>query len=181
MKKSLITILMAAIVALSFCSCASIPKKVKEGSSLVIGRLEADVSYYSNNTGIDIDLNGTYHREIQLIIENTETGKKTTIRPDKNGYFYLSNLQPNTTYNYVWAQVTVESTSASRWVNFDIRNWSFTPYEDTVINLGTLRFALDGQRNRVTWSSYEFPQVAEHFKSVAGNSEWANVDIYDYK
>lgn len=179
MKKSLISLLTLLSLTLCLCSCGSIPKKIKEGTSLVIGRLEAEATYYPAD-GTGIDFNGIYHKSIQLKIINTETGKEVTIRPDKNGYFYLNNLNADQTYNLLWAQVTAESTSATRWVSFNITNWSFTPYEGTVINLGTIRFALDGQRNRVAWSSYEFDEVREHFESVAKDSEWISIDVYDY-
>ena len=98
MKKSILFNLLALSAVVFLTSCATLPKKVKPGDSLVIGRVEINVHDYGTFDGIN--LNETDISEVELVLKDVISGKEKLIRPNKDGFLYITGLTPHRTYAF---------------------------------------------------------------------------------
>lgn len=186
MKKSLknyfLFCLIAAFNAVFFMSCASLPKTVKSGDTLVIGRVEVKAHDYPVFNGTV--MNGTFHSNIVLEFTDYDTGVKRNIKPNKDGCFFIKNFKPNATYGIT--KVTYEVKNAAQnggvscFVNIPSPNW-FTPVDNKVINLGCTYFDFDGSRNWVTWNKANHFYVKQFFQDLQDETEWYDKEIIDLR
>lgn len=171
-------VVLAAVAMLS--SCASLPKKVKPGEGLVIGRAAFTVQNVAPYEGQK--LNGTYKDGIKLTLVDWDTQAKKEIVLDKDGYFYLSNLNPNHQYTFTRADLGIKLNSGAYefWIQMGNPKL-FSPKEGQVLNLGYLFLTLNGANNSATWDYSSHYLVKENFQALEEDSEWLDMPIVDLR
>lgn len=179
MKKSLLIAAVIAFVAI-LSSCASIPKKVKDGDTLLIGRTEVYVHDYPDYQ--DVKINGIYYDHIELTISCVQNNSKKIVRPNKDGYFYITGLTPHYSYYISSAKFTAGSTSGYYYtITLDMSSYEkdFIPYENAVVNMGCLNIDFNGENNYANWS-YSRPEIVKaNFDTIDSDSQWHDMDYYE--
>ena len=89
MKKSLFFVLMVFCSAI-FVSCASLPKTVKPGDTLVIGRAEAYLHDFLQFE--DVDFKGRKLSGIEITIKEVNTGKRFITKTERLGFRILKYI-----------------------------------------------------------------------------------------
>lgn len=182
MKKYCLFSLLTIVAASFFISCASLPKKVKPGDTLVIGRVEVKAHDYGIFNGTV--LNGTFHSNIELEFTQQDTGIKRNVKPNKDGCFFIKSFKPDTTYGIT--KVTYEVKNAAQdggVLNSVVINnpkW-FTAADNKIINLGCTYFDFDGSKNWVTINTTNHFYVKQFFQDLEEDSEWYDKDIIDLR
>lgn len=162
-------------------SCSSLPKTVKAGDTLVIGRVTCSLTGYEDYG--EVKVNGRYTKGIELKVLDTIDNKEYTVRTDDDGYFYLKNLPPHHACTVTFVKVTKSGVSGngySVWIDIQPNSRKiFIPYKEMVVNLGTTDYYFDGKKNWVNWENINYTQVSVHFKQLEEKSEWLEKKIYD--
>lgn len=161
-------------------SCVSIPKKVKNGDTLVIGQVTVNGHGYKvfpeeNN----LTLNGFHTDNIEVTIAEWDTGKERKMIIPKDGFFYWTGLKANETYIIKKVEYKVTAPSGA-WVNAwidQVTNMSFIPKENTVVNIGINHFDFNGVSNWVEWNRNYWGDTQNHFKGLELDSEWMKKSI----
>lgn len=176
-KINLFTILSLVLI---LSSCASLPKTVKAGEALVIGRAEFVTRNFAPYEGYNV--NGDYKSGITLTLSDWDSGKQQKVEVDKDGYFYLTKLNPDHQYTFVRADLVtaVGSGAYQFWIQMS-PPFFFSPKEGSVLNLGTLNLDLDGAKNWATWNYSNHYRVKENFKNLDEDSEWLDMPIIDHR
>ena len=181
MKKSLLFSVLTLVIAVSFMSCASLPKKVKPGDTLVIGRVEVKTSGYENF--MDVEFNGIFHDGIELTIRDQITGKERTVLPNKDGCFYITGLKAHGTYGISKLKLTRHGISgAYSWLEFEIPNPKvIIPYDNMVVNTGCLYIYFDYTAGQVSWETKNHFYVNQFFQELEEDSEWFEKKMYNQR
>jgi len=162
-------------------SCATLPKKVKENDTLVIGQIHCTSSGYKKYK--DVEINGTYSTGIEMTVLDTITSREYKVLPDKEGYFYIKNLPTHHACCISFVKATrMASSGNGYYVSISIppeQRKLFIPYKNQVVNLGTIDYFFDGSRNWVTWDYKGFSGVNYHFLNLDEDSEWLSKKIYE--
>jgi len=180
MKKSLLFSL-SALFALFFLSCASIPKTVNPGDTLVIGRVEITAHDYKRTN--DVEINGTYYSEVELTLKDMISGSEKLIKPDENGCFYISGLKAHGTYGFTKVQFLAmanDGHGVKLWVDIS-QPRTFIPYDNQVVNIGCTYYDFNGAKNWVTWDVRNFFYVQECFNDLEDESEWFDKPIVEQR
>lgn len=138
MKKSIFSILCAALVALALSGCASISEPGEQNDSLLYGNIVYNFKCYPNNHGFPENDSKTNGIEIQ--IENLKTKKTYFINSKSNGEIIRQNL-PEGVYRLKKIQRGFKVTNG--WaddmvIEFDNDDYRFAINADTVTNLGQI-------------------------------------------
>ena len=181
MKKYYLFSLLTIVAACFFMSCASLPKTVKPGDTLVIGRVEVKAHDYSLFSGTN--LNGTFHSDVELEISEQVSGRKVTIKPNKDGCFYIKGLKAG--YSYAVTKVSYMALKdggggVKMSVNISYPKY-FLAIDNKVVNLGCTYYDFDGAKNWVTWETKNHYYVKEFFNDLQEESEWYDKSIVDYR
>lgn len=183
MKKvfDLVKILLGTAVAVMLVSCASIPKKVKPGDTLVIGRIEVDIKGAQNFE--DVEFNGRFHDGIELTIMESKTKKEKTIYPDEDGFFYISGLKAHEPYQIKSMKITRYGYSgASMWHELPVAGAkNFIPYDNIVVNIGCLNYDIDYEANYYETNYSNYYYVKDCFERLNFESEWFDKEIVDQR
>lgn len=165
---------------LMLASCASVPKKVKPGTGLVIGRTTFTVQNCAPYEGQK--LNGSYKNGVKLTLVDWDTQAQKEILADDEGYFYLPKLNPDHQYTFTRAEVAIKLNNGvySFWVQMGNPKF-FSPVEGEVLNLGYLFVTLNCQNNMADWDYSSHYLVKENFLEIAEDSEWATMPIEDLR
>lgn len=171
------TVLLLSLISIS---CASVPKKMKKGDSMVIGKVDVEAVNYPVSVG-DVNFNGHYMEGNEIIIRNIKTGKEKSITTDKDGYFYVSGLIPHDTYEITTLKVThYENSGSGITVTTEFSSpRQFVVYDNIVVNLGATFYTLDGSTNMTSWEITSYYLVKQYFQEIAAESEWLNAEIID--
>ncbi len=180
MKKSYFFVLCSFVVAILFMSCATLPKTVKPGDTLVIGRVEIKAHDYALYNGYE--MNGTFHSDVELELTEQSSGKKRNIKPNKDGCFYIKGLKPECTYGFTKATYKVNHSNgyAYCWVEIPEPRW-FTPIDNKVINIGCTYYDFDGSKHLVSWNTTNHFYVRQFFEDIDEESEWFEKDVIDLR
>lgn len=132
--------------------------------SHIVGRLLGTVHplpgfFRNNNTLV---ANNDYPEFLGFRFVNSQSGKKTNMRPDSNGYFSKS-LEPGT---WVLERFRKDRPSGDAVKVFEIM--TFDVPERALVNLGTIRIVLEGE-----------PQ--ETFRIRAGEQKGTYIYTYNYE
>lgn len=176
MKKVLqLFTIIAAVTMLA--SCASLPKKVKKGDSLVIGQVEVRTLGYENYE--DVKFNGTFHDGIELTITDVKTNKEIKVSPDKEGYFYITGLKPHESYRISKFKLTRYGNSgASTWIEPDVYDQrTFIAYDNIVVNTGLHAFTSNWLAKEFIYEIKKHNSVKNHFLEQDFDSEWMDKEI----
>ena len=187
MKKSIFSILCAALVALALSGCASISEPGEQNNSLLYGNIVYNFKCYPNNHGFPENDSKTNGIEIQ--IENLKTKKTYFINSKSNGEIIRQNL-PEGVYCLKRIQRGFKVTNG--WaddmkINFETNNYRFAINADTVTNLGQIDVNIDivnidvtrfTWRPRVIWDK-DFDKAyntyaSNHIESSWLDKEWLN-------
>jgi len=162
-------------------SCATLPKKVKEGDTLIIGQITCSLSGYDNYEkgkpkGLSKD-------KIEAKVLDVNTNKEYNVVPDKDGFFFLKNLPAHHACVISYIKVTrTDPNGSGYYVTFEVpasQRKVMIPYSDAVVNAGTYKYYFDGKRNWVTWENTGNSAVNVHFKQMNEDSEWFEKKMYD--
>lgn len=160
-------------MALTFISCATLPKTVNSGDTLTIGRIEMELSGYDDNT-----FNGKQYSGIEMYIREPIGSERITVRPDKEGYFYIKNLKPNTSYIVCGFKFTARSGAAIEWPD-SFWDLFITKDDSCILNIGTYSIKYNSRTNQQEYFN-GFPFIVkENFKSLEEDSEWLSKPIID--
>lgn len=181
MKKNRISTVFALSLLLVLSSCASIPKKVKPGDTLVIGRAEIFTHDYAKYN--DIDLNGIFHSEMELTLKDMVFGKERIIKPNEDGCFYISGLRAHGTYGFTKVVYSVHNNDGSGVkMSVNISNpKTFIPYDNIVVNIGCTYYDFDGITNYVTWQTRNHYYVQQFYEDLDQESEWFDKEIVNQR
>jgi len=178
MKKSFILL---SLLSILFVSCASVPKAVKPGDTLVIGNLSCIMLGYKNYE--DVNLNGTIKEGVELtIMDLKKYSDVKTVKTDKNGFFVITGLTPHE--SYCISKIKISKTgnsgaSLTTGLEFTPENrHGFVAYDNAVVNIGTTTYTFNGRDNWVNWSFDEYWEAERMFKQEAAESEWLTKQIY---
>lgn len=157
-------------------SCATLPKEVKEGDTLVIGGFEVQTTGY-NDTGygrIKSEVKGG----IKIHVTDAKSGKEYLYTTNKDGYVYMKNLKAHESYYVSKVEMNVSGSKGtfSTWVDMP-KNDIFIPYDRTVVNIGIKYFVFDGENHRVSWETKGHEIVEFDFSCLDVDSEWMSKDI----
>lgn len=181
MKKSVVfKSLLICMLAVCFASCASIPKKVQKGDTLVIGYVSV-ASILNNSDNREFGgRDQTITRNIEVTIENVKNNEKRVVYTDKNGYLFITGLKAHEPYRItkVLFKVNGNAGSSTTWVNL-YNTESFIPYENAVVNIGCTKYIFNQKINQVTYETKDHFRMRSVFKEVSEGSEWADAKIYD--
>lgn len=187
MKKSIFSILCAALVALALSGCASISEPAEKAETLLYGNIVYNFKCYPNNHGFPENDSKTNGIEIQ--IENLKTKKTYFINSKSNGEIIRQNL-PEGVYRLKKIQRGFKVTNG--WaddivVNLDDNSYRFAVNADTVTNLGQIDVNIDIVNIDVTqfsWqSNYSWNKdfdkayntyASNHIESSWLDKEWLN-------
>lgn len=177
MKKNLSLILALTLVFL-LTSCASVPKKIKPGDSLVIGQAKIQSRGYKD-TGYG-NMNGTFKGGIEITIKDLNTNKEKVIKTDKDGYFFVKGLAPHNPHQISKVKMTVSGNNGtySTWVEFTNAE-IFIPYDNLVTNIGCTTYIFDGKTNTVWFECRDHYKMRSVFKERSEGTEWQDKKIYD--
>lgn len=178
MKKNVfyIGILLSAFLLVS---CVSLPKKVKEGDTLVMGRFTVNGFGYDEWKEYNISLNGYHTDNITVTIAEWETGKEKIYQIPNDGYFYWTGLKADELYIIKRIEYKVLHNSGAyvnAWVD-NVTNMSFTPKEETVVNIGVNHFDFNGTTNWSEWNRDYWGDTKNHFVGLGIETEWLSKDI----
>lgn len=187
MKKSIFSILCAALIALSFSGCASVSEPAEKAETLLYGNIVYNFKCYPNNHGFPENDSKTNGIEIQ--IENLKTKKTYFINSKSNGEIIRQNL-PEGVYRLKKIQRGFKVTNG--WaddmvINLDDNSYRFAVNADTVTNLGQIDVNIDIVNIDVTqfsWqSNYSWNKdfdkayntyASNHIESSWLDKEWLN-------
>ena len=187
MKKSIFSILCAALVALALSGCASISEPAEKAETLLYGNIVYNFKCYPNNHGFPENDSKTNGIEIQ--IENLKTKKTYFINSKSNGEIIRQNL-PEGVYRLKKIQRGFKVTNG--WaddivINLDDNSYRFAVNADTVTNLGQIDVNIDIVNIDVTqfsWqSNYSWNKdfdktyntyASNHIESSWLDKEWLN-------
>lgn len=168
------------LCAFVLTSCVSLPKKAKAGDTLVIGQVTVTGHGYKvYKEQNDLTLNGFHTDNIEVTIAEWNSGKEKKMIIPNDGYFYWTGLKANETYIIKKVEYKVTAPSGA-WVNVwidKVTNMSFTPAEDTVVNIGLNHFDFNGTSNWCEWNRNYWGDVERHFISLDVESEWLEKNI----
>lgn len=155
MKKSIFSILCAALVALALSGCASISEPAEKAETLLYGNIVYNFKCYPNNHGFPENDSKTNGIEIQ--IENLKTKKTYFINSKSNGEIIRQNL-PEGVYRLKKIQRGFKVTNG--WaddmvINLDDNSYRFAVNADTVTNLGQIDVNIDIVNIDVTQFSWQ--------------------------
>lgn len=181
MKKSLLFSFLALCALMLFASCATLPKKVKPGDSLVIGRVEINVHDYGTFDGVN--LNETDISEVELVLKDVIYGKEKIIRPNKDGFLYITGLTPHRTYAFTHLKFSVVANDGHGGIfNTDLPQIrSFIAYDNIIVNIGCTSFDYNGAKSWVSWKTSNYYYVKENFESLDEESEWFDKEILEQR
>ncbi len=168
--------------AILLSSCATLPKTVADGDTLIIGQIRCTLSGYDENIGAK--LNGVFTKDVEITVLDVNENKEYFYRPDKDGYIFMTNLPPHHACCISKVKVTARAYSGNGgWsVGLDIQPEQrkiLIPWDNKVVNMGCLDFYFDGKRNWVNWEYSNHSAVNVHFKQLSDNSEWMMKEVYD--
>lgn len=187
MKKSIFSILCAALIALSFSGCASVSEPAEKAETLLYGNIVYNFKCYPNNHGFPENDSKTNGIEIQ--IQNLKTKKVYFINSKSNGEIIRRNL-PEGVYRLKKIQRGFKVTNG--WaddmvINLDDNSYRFAVNADTVTNLGQIDVNIDIVNIDVTqfsWqSNYSWNKdfdkayntyASNHIESSWLDKEWLN-------
>lgn len=180
MKKYCLFSLLTIVAASFFMSCASLPKTLKPGDTLIIGYAEIKAHDFTLYSGTN--LNGTFHSDVELEISEQVSGRKVTVKPNREGYFYVKGLKAG--YSYAITKVSYMAErdgggGVKMTVNVAYPKY-FVAIDNKVVNLGCTYYDFDGSKNWVTWVTRNHHQVKVFFESLQDESEWYEKDIVEY-
>lgn len=180
MKKSFFLVLCSLVIPILFMSCATLPKTVKPGDTLVIGRVEIKAHDYKMFG--EYDMNGIFHSDVELELVEQATGRIRKITPNKDGCFYISRLKANSTYGFKKATYKVFKSNGYAWCSVDIPEprW-FVASDNIVVNLGCTYYDFDGKNNWASWKTTNHFYVKQFFHDIDEESEWFEKDIIDLR
>ena len=181
MKKSFNFCLTAIFLSILFMSCASLPKKVKPGDTLVIGRVEIKAHDIESYDGLN--MNGVFYSDVELELKEQLHGKTRIIKPNKNGCFYITGLKANYTYGFTKASYYVyKSDGGYVKMSVDIPEpkW-FVASDNIILNIGCTYYYFDGIKKWVTWETKNHYYVKEFFQELDEESEWFSKRIVDWR
>ena len=179
MKKSLLFTMIALCSAI-FVSCASLPKNVKPGDTLVIGRAEAYLHDYLPFA--DVDFTGRKLSGIEITIKEVNTGKRFVTKTNEDGCFIISRCKPGYSYAMETFKIIASGNSGARWVTLSFPNpRTFSAHDNFVVNLGGLYIDFDGKNNWATWEVKNHYYVKQFFEELDEESEWHNKEIIDLR
>lgn len=175
--KKVFSLISAIFLGSLLVSCASIPKKVNPGDTLVIGRVEVKTHDYIPYE--DIKINGTFHEGIEMTVKNVRSNKELIVKSNKDGCFFISNLVAGDTYEITHLKLTVYSNSgACQWIEVSFSNpRTFVPLDNQVLNIGCTYYDFDGANNWASWQTGNHNYVKEFFKDLPDESEWFEKEI----
>lgn len=175
MKKSsvigLFTVCMA--LAITLCSCVSMPKKVNADSTIVTGIFTIKADNYQG-----INVNGSlkgHTAEITIRDQMDGTLHSTLIMDD--GMYWFVNLPAE--HSFAVTQILLrDSEGGSVWVD-NPKFERFTPEKGKIVNLGNIDMFFDGSKNWVSWKLLDIQSVTYNFKKYAEKkeSEWADKKV----
>ena len=180
MKKSIL-FAMIALCSSILISCASLPKTVKPGDTLVIGRAEAYLHDYLAFE--DVDFKGRKLAGIEITIKEVNTGKKFIVKTDNDGCFITTKCKAGPSYALESFKITVSGNSgAQRSISVSFSNPRiFSAHDNCVVNLGGLYIDFDGKNNWATWEVKNHFYVKQFFEELDEESEWHNKQIIDLR
>lgn len=140
-------------------SCSSVPKTIKNGDTLIIGRITI----------------GQNDSEYLLVIKEVKSGKAKAVKTDSKGYFLIRGLKAGETYSYVEVKE-----GGGSWIKVPLNMKRFVPFENSVVNLGWMDFSFGGS-SYGSWRFKDYAEVRNFFFRMADqrDSEWFDADIHN--
>lgn len=179
MKKSLFFVLMVFCSAF-FVSCASLPKTVKPGDTLVIGRAEAYLHDFLQFE--DVDFKGRKLSGIEITIKEVNTGKKFITKTNNDGCFIIKNCKPGYSYAMETFKIFASGNAGGRWVSVSFPNPRvFSAHDNCIVNLGGLYIDFDGKNNWASWEVKNHFYVKQFFEEIDVDSEWHDKEMIDLR
>ncbi|MCR4954242.1 MAG: hypothetical protein K6A43_09230 [Treponema sp.] len=181
MKKVFPSILLTLLAAVFISSCSSIPKTVKPGDTLVIGRVEAYVHGYKQYE--DVKFDGRILGNMEITVRNVKTRKSFVVKTDKDGCFIINNCKPHEQYaleGYKLQIISNSGYSRTVWVTLSYPP-TFIAYDNQVINVGGIYLDFDGEKNVAFYEVKNHYYVKQFFEDFAAESEWADKPIVDWR
>lgn len=184
MKKSILSVLCAALVALSFAGCASISESGEQTDSLLYGNIVFNFKCYPNNHGFPENDSKTNGIEIQ--IENLKTKKTYFINSKSNGEILRQKL-PEGVYRIKKIQrgfKVVNGWADDIVIDFGNNDYRFAINANTVTNLGQIDVNIEIVNIDVTEftcrsSYYLNKDFSKAYNTYAGNhleSSWLDAE-----
>ena len=178
MKKYLLTFL-SVLLTMIFTSCVSIPKTIKDGSTLVIGKIKVDASGFKSDSDYG-NINGSYTGGAEVTVRDVIHGKEIVIHPDKQGFFYTTKLTAHGTYYISKVSITVNGNKGTRTMWFDFPpQTTFIPYEEAIVNIGNMNVYFNGNTNSVSWEIRDHYKVKKYFDELELETEWNDAQVYE--
>ncbi len=194
MKKSIFSILCAALVALALSGCASISEPGEQNDSLLYGNIVYNFKCYPNNHGFPENDSKTNGIEIQ--IENLKTKKTYFINSKSNGEIIRQKL-PEGVYRLKKIQrgfKIVNGWADDMVIEFDNDDYRFAINADTVTNLGQIDVNIEIVNIEVSQFSWrctyslnkDFDKAyntyaSNHIESSWLDKKWLNaIESYEY-
>ena len=181
MKKVFLFSLFTLLAAVLVMSCSSIPKTVKPGDTLVIGRAEAYVHGFKKFQ--DVKFDGRILGNMEITVREEKTDKKIMVRTDEDGCFIINKCKAHEKYAIEGYKLTVTSdtgASQSVWVTLYYPP-TFIAYDNQVINVGGIYIDFDGENKVATYEVKNHYYVKQFFEDMAAESEWADKPIVDWR
>lgn len=177
MKKSFF--LLCALLSVFLISCSSVPKTVKSGDSIAIGRIEANLHDYRPFE--DVEFKGRKTDGLELTFVDLDASKILHVKPNRDGFLMIKNFIPEHRYVADSMKITVTGTSGSQvslTINFTAKK-PFTLYENKVLNLGDVIVDCNGANNSCMLKVNSFVFARQYFKDLCEEeeSEWYDVEI----
>lgn len=169
-----------ALLALLFTSCATLPKEIKENSTLLIAKIEGYAVGY-NMVG-DLSISGRFTNGFDITLLDVDTNHHRRVFANRDGFIFCDKLVPEHRYRIDGVQVSRSNSDGTYFEVYmqGINVKEFIPDSEKVINIGKIYVDYDGKAKKASWTIKDYYEVSEYFNNLDPESEWHLADMILY-
>jgi len=173
-----IKIIYGFLATVILASCTTFPVPKPNDSTLVIGMVVLNAKGYENYSGATV--NGTHTGNIEISIQNVDSGRTEKLISDSSGFFYTNKFEPGKyRLRKLYYKSSVGGYNADIFTSITNGDRNFEVGKNTVNNLGQITWNADVDEGMQYWLNKDYQNSKDVFTSVDKDGKWNAIAIED--